>query len=208
MKFGEYFIPARTKTLLVNKPEYRGANLPGMSLVLAVSLFDIHPRKATGVPQNEVQIYNQLEAHHHFGTTSKMTGIVVETKGDKVFLDAGDRFYEDFTLYEWQVQNIFGQTIPEQIEKSQYRNVRSYYLSSVVEYLENEFADWVQKNCKFRELTKADIEAGYGFDGAEPGDRTLSDKGLVQFNQKQLEYMNRLEVTGFTHDFKGGLIWD
>ncbi|MNP72343.1 hypothetical protein D3C76_1688770 [compost metagenome] len=68
--------------------------------------------------------------------------------------------------------------------------------------------EWIHNNCEFVELTEEEIENGEGFDGAQAGDRTLSDSGLEKFYIKKLEYQNKLETTGFTYDFKGGLIWD
>ncbi len=206
MKFGDYFIPARTKARVVNTPEYRNANVPGLQLIIIVTLFDFNPHRGTGVPISRVHIQDEMEPGKMGATRSQMEGIVIYTHADRVFLDAGDRFYYDATLGKWQVEKIFGSTIPEGINKAQYSE--AYLLQSVVSYLGDEFAKWVQQNCHFRKLTKRDIENGDGFDGAEPGDKTLSVKGLGQFEAKQLEYQNRLEVTGWTYDFKGGLIWE
>ena len=205
MKFGQYFIPARTKARVVNTPTSRNGNAPGLHLVIAVDLFDMYPNKSKGVPLSRVEINDELQKKPYGRTTSTMRGIVIYTNGAQVFLDAGDRFYQDAALYKWQLEKIFT-TIPEGIEKADYS--KDYSLASVVEYLKEEFAEWVQNNCQFHVLTKQEIQDGEGFDGAEPGDRILSFKGMEQFEQKQLVYQNRLEVTGFTYEFKGGLIWE
>lgn len=202
MKFGEYFIPARTKAEVINKPTYKQADLPGLQLRIVINLFDIHPNKGTGVPLSVAQKNNELKN----GAFGQMYGIAIYTNAPQVYLDAGDSFYQDSILSEWRVRKIFGETIPESIRKAEFE--RGYLLIDVVYCLEEEFSDWVQDNCHFRKLTKRDIENGDGFDGASPGDRMLSGKGLEQFHEKRLEYQKRLEVTGFTYDFKGGLIWD
>lgn len=131
---------------------------------------------------------------------------MIYTNGTQVYLDAGDSFYQNATLNEWQVKEILGEDKSKYIRQTPY--IRQYFLSDVVNCLEEEFSDWVQDNCHFRKLTKRDIENGDGFDGANPGDRILSPKDIEQFNKKKIKYQNRLEITGFTYDFKGGLIWD
>lgn len=206
MKFGTYIIPARTRAEVINTPKYREAGMPGLQLRIAIKLFDMHPNKMTGVPVFETRINNELEKTCCSDTKSQMIGIEIYTQGDKVFLDAGDKFYNDVTLSEWQVKNILGESIPESLEKKEY--TKGYLLSSVIEHIENEFGEWVTKNCHFKKLTKKDIENGEGFDGAMVGDRTLSPKGMQQFEEKQQEYKNLLETSGFTYEFEGGLIWE
>jgi len=59
-----------------------------------------------------------------------------------------------------------------------------------------------------KDLAEEDIENREGIDGSYPAERILSEIGLRQFEEKQLEYQTKIEVTGFTYEFKGGLIWD
>jgi len=210
MKFGDYFIPARTKATVINTPRCHDADIPGLYLQLAISLWDMLPteRKEEGVPVFVTQINNEMENESiPFNTQSQMVGIVVDTNSTQVYLDAGDDFYFDATISEWKVKKIFDGIVPEQIEKRRYVS-KEYYLRSIIEYLDEEFTEWVQKNCHFRKLTKQDIENGEGFDGASPGDRILSTKGMKQFEEKKRKYQAKLETIGFTYDFKGGLIWD
>lgn len=207
MKFDDYFIPARTKATVINKPQYVGADIPGMCLKLVITLWDMLPEaeKRKGVPISRTKISNELEGRS-FNVKSEMIGIVITTNGTQVYMDAGDDFYFGVTLYEWQVKKVFNGEIPKDLYPKQGTN--TYYLQGIIDYLEDKFEDWVKNNCNFHILTKQDIENGDGFDGAYPGDKTLSPKGMQQFEQKKLEYQNRLEAIGFTYDFKGGLIWD
>lgn len=205
MKFGDYFIPARTKAIVINKPAYREANIPGLYLDIAIRLSDAALKQRKTVPINEVEVGNELESTHY--QRSKMVGIEIQTNGEHVFMDAGDSFYNDSMIAEWEVKKIFPNGVPEALEKAPY-HINQYMLQSIIDYLENEFAEWVQKNCDFHKLTKRDIENGEGFDGACPGDRILSNSGMEQFDKKKNEYQARLETIGFTYDFKGGLIWD
>lgn len=208
MKFGDYFIPARTKATLVFNPSSHTVDAPGVRLKIAIGLFDMAEvdEKTKGVPITKTEIENELE-QSRFHASNKMTGIVIDTDISQVYMDAADKFYSDIRLRKWSLEKIFGDVIPEVIEKAPYYK-DEYLLSSVIEYLDNEFAEWVQKNCHFRKVTKRDIENGDAFDGAEPGDRQLSDTGLQEFYTKQLEFQKKLEVTGFTYEFKGGLYWE
>lgn len=203
MKFGEYFISARTRANLVFNPSSHTVDAPGVYIQIAIRFFDMESEesKVKGVPRTKTEIENELEQG------SKMKGIVIDTNMKQVYIDADDKFYRDIHLGKWALEKIFGNSIPEQIEKDPYYK-NEYLLSSVIDYLENEFAEWVQENCHFCKVTKKDIQNGDAFDGAEPGDRQLSDRGLQEFYAKQLEYQNKLEVTGFTYEFKGGLYWE
>ncbi|KLU63109.1 hypothetical protein CEB3_c05290 [Peptococcaceae bacterium CEB3] len=209
MKFGQYFVPARTKAKVISKPMYHDVGLPGLQLYIAIKLFDIHPnpKAGAGVPLSEVEINNELEGVRMNGSNSKMEGIVVYTHGNQVYMDGGDEFYASATLSKLMVQRIFGEDIPKFVDKAQYTH-DCYTLESVIGHLENEFSDWVKGNCDFKILTEEDIENGEGMDGSEPGDSVLSELGLKQFYEKQLEFQKKLEVTGFTYEFKGGLIWE
>ncbi len=207
MKFGNYFVPARTRANLVFKPNSQTVNAPGIHLRIAISLFDMESEedKIKGVPITKTEIENQLE--NKYCVHNKMTGIVIDTDMTQVYMDANDKFYSDVHLRKQNLEKVFGYIIPEEIEKAPYYE-DEYSLSSVIDYLDNQFSEWVQNNCHFRKVTKRDIENGDALDGAAPGDRQLSDRGLQEFNTKQLEYKNKLEVTGFTYEFKGGLHWE
>ncbi len=206
MKFGQYFIPARTKATIIGQPSSHSVNVPGVQLRLAVNLFDAHPKRKTGVPMPEVQINDEVEGKGYYPPDSYMTGITIWSHADRVYMDAGDEFYQYATLGKWELRKIFGEAIPEEVVKENFCG--GYRLDTTIEYLENEFADWVHENCDFYELTEEDIENGLGFDGAESGNTTLSPRGMQKFEDKQLEYKKRLEVIGFTYEFKGGLIWE
>lgn len=205
MKFGEYFIPARTKATVINKPKYKEAGVPGLDLYLAISLWDISLMQEKSSLISEVEIKNELEKNNR---DTVMTGITVRTDGTKVFMDAGDEFYEKATISEHQAKKVLDMDeIPTEIEKDNY-NVRPYYLRSIIDYLENEFSKWVQCNCEFYTYTEEDIENRDCLSFAEAGDTTLSQKGLEQFELKKMEYQSKLEKIGFTYEFEGGLIWE
>lgn len=205
MKFGEYFIPARTKARVIGKPNYKEADIPGLDLYLAVTLRDIELKQKESVLISDIEIKNELEEK---SKDTVMVGITIRTDGTKVLMDAGNDFYEDATIYDFQVKKVLGiDNIPEEVEKAKYMN-RHYYLRSLVDYIENQFTKWVKDNCEFYTYTEEDIENGECYADAEPGDTTLSDKGLEQFKNKESEYQCMLERIGFTYEFKGGLIWE
>lgn len=205
MKFGEYFIPAKTRARVINKPNYKDANVPGLDLYLAITLRDIVLMQKKSALLSEVEIENELAEKNK---NTVMVGITISTDGTKVFMDAGADFYEDATISEYQVKKVLGvDDIPKEIKKVQYM-VHKYYLNSVIDYLEDQFSKWVQKKCEFYTYTEEDIENGNCVADAEAGDTTLSTNGLEQFENKKLEYQEKLERIGFTYEFTGGLIWE
>jgi hypothetical protein len=202
MKFGDIIVPARTKCRIINKPDIFTADASGVQISVVVDNYYINADNK----ENE----NKVIKYRYNVNNASLCGILIGTNTQSVYMDAGDKMYWDYGLYDWQLEKIFGKdNVPKNLLKGKY----VYYgkdakLQDVIEYLEEEFAEWVQENCEFITLTKDDIEDGLGFDGAEEGDNTLSPKGIEQFETKLLEYQNRLETTGFTYDFRGGLIWD
>lgn len=206
MKFGDFTIPAGTLAEVINTPKYREADIPGLHLELSVSLLNIAKNTNESVLMTEYRIINELDNRSSAYSGTQMIGIVINTDGTHVYMDAGDKFYREVTITKWKAEKVFDNKIPENITPQEHS--REYGLRSIIDYLEDEFADWVLDNCHFRKITKREIENNEGFDGAEPGDRILSDRGLEQFYSKQKEYQNKLERIGFTYDFKGGLNWE
>ena len=206
MKFGEYFIKGRTRARVINKPRYKKVNIPGLDLYLALNLSEIELNKKESVLVSDIEIKNELDEK---SKDTVMVGITIRTDGTKVFMDAGDDFYENATIYESQVKKVLNiESIPEGIKKAEYFSPTSYYLRGVVKYLEDEFANWVENNCEFYTYTKEDIENSNCREDSEEGDTTLSEKGIEQFENKKSEYQYKLEKIGFTYDFKGGLVWE
>lgn len=205
MKFGQFIVPKRTKCTVLNKLSSRTVDAPGVQVDVSILLWDMQQKKQCLV--SEVQIKDEYTNKYN---SSFFDGITVSTNTENLFMDAGDEFYSNCGLYDWQLEKIFGKNnVPEHLFLGKYEyNGADAKLSDVIEYLDEEFSKWVEENCEFYALTEEDIENGEGFDGAEPGDTTLSDKGLEAFYKKQLEYQNMLESTGFTYNFKGGLIWE
>ena len=59
MKFGKYFIPARTKARVIGKPNYKDAGVPGLDLYLAFTLWDISLMQKKSIPVSKVEIKNE-----------------------------------------------------------------------------------------------------------------------------------------------------
>jgi len=203
MKFGGYLVPARTRATVIGNPSSTTVDAPGVQLSITISFWNMHPNRKDGVPLNELQVLNELGQYDD----AKLTGLMIDTNTEQVYMDAGDQFYRGATLYKWQVEKIFEGKIPEDVSLKEH-NDREYKLDAIVSCLGATLASWVQKNCDFRRVTKRDIENGETIEDACPGDTMLSNKGLRQFEEKLLEYQNRLESTGFTYEFDGGLVWN
>ncbi len=202
MKFGDVVIPARTKCTIINKITTDMVDAPGIHVRLAIDNYSIKKRNV----ENE----NKVTEYHRNVNDSALIGMIVSTSTTAVYMDAGDKIYWYKGIYDWSLERIFGKgKVPEQLFLGKHKyNGCEARLQDVIDYLEDEFDEWVMNNCEFYELTEDDIENGDGLSGSEPGDRILSSDGLEQFYEKKLEYQNKLETIGFTYDFTGGLIWE
>lgn len=202
MKFNDVVIPARTRGIVINKITTDTVNAPGVYVSMAIPNYDIN--------KETIRNENKIIKHYDNVNSASLFGVVIDTNTLAVCMDAGDKLYFNTGVYDWQLENIFGKdNVPDNliIGKHKY-NGKDAKLQEVICYLEDEFSQWINDNCEFCTLSEEDIENGDYFDGVEPGDRVLSDSGLQQFYEKQLEYKNMLETIGFTYDFKGGLNWD
>ncbi|MFR2889134.1 MAG: hypothetical protein ACLTDM_13175 [Clostridium butyricum] len=203
MKFGDILIPARTECIIVNKPSMFTVNASGVQLNVVVRNYDLKLR--------DIENENKIIKYGSNINKATLDGIYIHTNTQSVYMYAGDYMYNNYNyeLRLWELEKIFGKdNIPKNLISEDTLLMRKYAtLSEVVEYLEEEFADWVSDNCDMRELTEDDMDE-YEFYGFEVGDTTLTDEGLKKFEKKCLEYKNKLETIGFTYDFKGGLIWN
>ena len=202
MKFGDVVIPARTKCTVINKITTDTVNALGVDVRLAVDNYSIKKKNT----ENE----NKVTEYHRNINDSALIGMTVSTSTTAVYMDAGDELYRYKGIYDWSLERIFGRDkVPEQLFLGKHKyNGCDARLRDVIDYLENEFNEWIMNNCEFYSLTEDDIENGEGLGGSEPGDQILSENGLEQFYKKKLEYQNKLETIGFTYDFTGGLIWE
>lgn len=202
MNFGNIVVPARTKCMVINDIRTDTVDAPGVYIRILVKNHEIN--------LNHMQNENEVIKYHNNVNKATLCGIAIDTDTTALYMDAGDKLYHNKGIYDWQLEKIFGKdNVPQNLLLGKHKyNGKDASLQSVIDHLEDEFSLWVEENCDFYILTEEDIENGDGFDGAEPGDTTLSDSGLSQFYKKQLEYQNKLETIGFTYDFKGGLIWD
>ncbi|WP_195618698.1 hypothetical protein [Clostridium paraputrificum] len=201
MKFGDILIPARTECIVVNKPNMYTVNSSGVQLNIVVRNYDLKLKNI----KNE----NKIIEYGSNINEATLGGIYIHTNTQSVYMYADEYINYDYELYLWQLEKIFGKNnIPDSLIMEDTLLMSKYAtLLDVVEYLEEEFADWVKDNCDMRELTEDDMNE-YEFYGFEVGDTTLTDEGLAKFEKKCLEYKNKLETIGFTYDFKGGLIWN
>jgi len=206
MRFGNIVVPARTKCMVINEVKTDTVDAPGVYIRMLVKNHDIN--------LNRMQNENKVIKHHSNVNRATLCGITIDTDTTAVYMDAGNELYKYTGIYDWQLEKIFGKdNVPQNIPQNLFLDKYKYHgkdasLQSVIDCLEDEFSLWVMENCDFYILTEEDIENGGCFDGAESGDTTLSDVGLSQFYEKQLEYQNKLETIGFTYDFRGGLLWD
>lgn len=193
MKFNELVIPARTKgTIIWPLKSFLTPNVPGVSVGIAIALKDID--------FHNKDVNNELEKETLYGyTKNQMDGITFSTKTNQIYIIPEYMYYDDYKLSLWQAGKILDKEKLDEIEPK----FAKYPLFEIIETLEEEFADWVTDNCKFKKITKREAENYLLF---EAGDKVLVDQ--EKFANKKLEYQKRLETSGFTYNFKGGLIWE
>lgn len=199
MKFNDIELPARTKCRIINPKQFT-PDVPGVQ----VNIYVTHRY----IPEFR-DIKNDLEetpAFRHY-TETELIGYVLHTKTNQIYIEPNYKYYGDYGLYDWQVERIFDDNIPkwlkEKAEETEINLHKPYKLFDVIIHLEDSFADWVQDECEFRTL---DEEEARNYPHLEEGMSLLVSE--EKFNKKKLEYQNRLEKTGFTYDFDGGLIWE
>lgn len=199
MKFGDMVIPAKTKCRVINKINTDTVDAPGVQIDVVIYNHNLG--------NQNIGNDNEVIKHHCNVNNASLDGILISTNTQAVFMDAGDRIYRDKELYKWQIEKIFGKNnIPNSLIVKNEEYGKYAQLGYVIDYLEEEFSEWVAENCEMKEVTEDDIENEYIPD-FEVGDRILSCKGLEAFYQKKEEYQKKLEQIGFTYDFRGGLIW-
>lgn len=203
MKFGDIIVPARTLCTILGKESYYEADAPGVQLNMIVHNWDIK--------RDDIENSNKIMKYRSNINEATLSGILISTNTQSVYMDASSEVYYDYGLYDFQLEKIFGKdNIPEKLFLGKYQfNGKDSRLRDVIAYLEEEFTAWVFKNCDFITITKSNIEDYEPYNSElSVGDTTLSTLGLEQFYEKQLEFKKMLEVTGFTYNFKGGLTWD
>jgi hypothetical protein len=161
MKFGDIIVPARTECRIINKPNVFTADASGVQISVVVDNYYINAENK----ENE----NKVIQYRYNVNNASLRGILIGTNTQSVYMDAGDKMYWDYGLYDWQLEKIFGEdNIPKNLLKGKHVYCgKDARLQDVIEYLEEEFAEWVQNNCEFMTLTEEDIEDGLGFDGVE-----------------------------------------
>ena len=200
MKFGDIMVPARTECYLIGKPNIYSPSAPGVQISVIVRNFDLRLK--------DIENENKVIEYGYNVNEGSLDGHLIHTNTQSVYMYADD-IYENYGLYSYELEKIFGEgNVPDKLilgEKHRYDG-KDAKLFDVINYLEEEFAEWVNKNCDFMELTEDNIE-DYEMNDLEVGDTTLTQSGLADFEEKCMEYRKRLETTGFTYDFPGGLRW-
>lgn len=201
LKFGDIVIPARTKCRIVNREGRFTPNAPGVLIDIVVDNNDLKK----GYTENE----NKVIKFRNNVNNANLTGILISTNTESVYINANHRMYYDYRISDWKLERIFGKDkVPENLITNDC-GWKDAELFKVIEYLDEEFAEWVSINCEFVEVTQEDIDNGDVSPAFDVGSSVLNDRGLEDFKNKSMEYKRKLEkATGFTYEFKGGLIWE
>lgn len=197
MKFNDLTIPARTKGTIITTNNCNSIS-PNCCIKVRVEF------SFSNISRDD--IYNDLEKNNYpFNPISKQTGIVVTLPSKLIYLVSTTN---EESIPQWQAEKLLSNEKLKKIKHQYNKHNLCYYidvyvLRDIIDELEQEFSDWVQKNCTFETLTEENVDDHPLF---EVGDRILEN--ISNFEDRKLEYQNKLEnATGYTYDFKGGLIW-
>lgn len=194
LKFNDILIPKRTKARIVSPMNtHITPDAPGVNVTLALYNHTI----------NVTNQENEIECKG----SAILSGILISTNTQNICIEYNYRDHHMSSIYTWQLEKIYN-PIPEYRAKQAINGNRNYILDSVIDYMDEELAEWVRSNLKFQNVTKKMIREN-DMDEELYGQSVLTNDSLNQFYIKQLEYQNKLEeATGYTYDFKGGLNWD
>jgi len=195
-KLGDLIVPKFTKGTIMTDCDRITANAPGV--IIPVSIFYHDCRNI------EQQMLKIDPVRHYYGHGGiHLDGFIFRFSTQDLYIIYKPDL-KDVQLYKWQSQKLIV-PITEDTFKPEW--MKTYdYLGHVINCFDDWFAEWVNKNCKFRKCSKSDREENSEL---EPGTMILTDEGLDNFYEKQKELMINLgDVTGYTFEFKGGLNWN
>lgn len=188
MKFGDLYVPARTKCLVVSDLDFDSVNNPEKVIKIMIESYFL----------GELSKNNSLNTGHAI-----LSGYTITTTLKNVFLDVSDNLFSSREISKIELEKVFGKdSVPKILAK-----VNKLELFDVVYFLEKEFSVWIEENCNFYLVNEDDVINGE-YSSFNVGDKILSSESVDLYFNKKEEYQKKLENIGFTYNFKGSLIFE
>lgn len=188
MKFGDLYVPARTKCLIVSELDFDSVNNPQKVIKIMIESYFL----------GELSKHNSLQTGHAI-----LSGYTISTTLKNVYLDVSDNLFSSREVSRVELEKVFGEdNIPEILKK-----VSKVELFDVIYVLEKEFSVWIEDNCNFHLVSEDDVK-GEEYVSFNIGDKILSSDSVDKYYEKKKEYQEKLESIGFTYNFKGSLIFE
>jgi hypothetical protein len=160
-------------------------------------------------------INRALDIDGKFGKSGFFDGVVLKIKSNNFAVKHDYQKHGQITIDETKALAIPFFTYDEEnrLPTRSWRNVGGgemvqnyvYKLERIVDVVDDAFHDWVNVNCKFRKIRKAEREDDFFPEGCT---HTLTDESLVLYDKKRKELeMTFMKVTGVYKEFLGGLIF-
>jgi hypothetical protein len=92
MKFGDIIVPARATCRIINKPNTFTVDASGVQINVVVDNYDINAE----YKENE----NKVIKYRYNVNNASLSGILIRTNTQSVYMDAGDRMYWEYGLYD------------------------------------------------------------------------------------------------------------
>jgi len=192
IKVKDFVIPARTVGTIINMRNQE-FDCHSNDLLVMVDLLEFNLEEKT-----YAEIYpSDKNEERYWPKSTYLRAIVLSITSAEVYLDAED-YYKGRKIYNRQLQEVFDGNVPNDLKVDQ---TKPRILHEVIDYLENEFSDWVEKNCKWHsEETLEDEEEQNNF--------YMTDESQKRFDYKRRAYQDMLGKIGLIYKFTGGLVWE
>lgn len=188
MKFGDLYVPARTKCLIVSELDFDSVNNPEKVIKIMIESYFL----------GELSKNNSLPTGHAI-----LSGYTISTTLKNVFLDVSHNLFSSREVTNMELEKVFGKdNIPKILQK-----VSRVELFDLIYLMEKEFSAWIDKNCSFYSVKEEDVINGE-YASFNVGDKILSSESIDLYFDKKQEYQNKLENIGLTYNFKGSLIFE
>jgi len=156
---------------------------------------------------NERGSDNAIGLDTSFNMNGRFEGIVLNVKGNSFSVKFDFEKHVSIVIEEEDALQIpfFQKWDDKRIAMNYWKNEIQqfeYYLNDIIEYIEDAFENWIDKELETRQVTEQEKENG---DYPEEFDYVFTNESQTKLNDKQQELeLKFAQITGFYYHFLGG----